>query len=343
MINLSSDTQTKPTAEMRATMMNPEVGDEQAGTDPTVNALLEKTADLLGKEAALFLPTGTMCNLVAVKTHTRPGQTILVDHLAHVLRMETGGASLASGVIVETLPSEFGQFTAQAVKDALWPRSNYSPPATLLCVEQTHNFGGGSVWTLEELTAVSETARDLEMAVHMDGARLMNAVVASGNSAADFSAVCDTVWLDFTKGLGAPIGAVLAGTADFINRARRYKHMFGGAMRQAGIAAAGCIYALDHHVDRLAEDHANMQLLAGGLRQVPGLIVPDRVDTNILFFEVAAEGMDAALFEAAMREYDVQMVRLGERLRMVTHLDVSQQEIAEAVAAAGEVMALAAV
>jgi threonine aldolase len=328
---------------MREAMMNAEVGDEQAGTDPTVNALLEKTAELLGKEAALFLPTGTMCNLVAVKTHTQPGQTILVDHLGHVLRMETGGAALASGVIVETLPSEFGQFTPQAVKDALWPRSNYSPPATLLCVEQTHNFGGGSVWTIEALTAVSETARENGMPVHMDGARLMNAVVASETPAAAFSAVCDSVWIDFTKGLGAPMGAVLAGQADFIERARRYKHLFGGAMRQAGIAAAGCIYALDHHVDRLAEDHANMQLLAGGLRQVPGLIVPDRVDTNILFFEVAAESMDATVFEAAMREYGVQMVRLGERLRMVTHLDVSRQEIAEAVAAAGEVMALAAV
>ena len=158
MINLASDTQTKPTPAMREAMMRAEVGDEQAGTDPTVNALLEKTADLLGKEAALFLPTGTMCNLVAVRTHTQPGQTILVDRLAHVLRMETGGAALASGVVIETLDSEHGQFTAQAVREALWPHSNYSPPATLLCVEQTHNFGGGSVWTPEELTAVSEAA-----------------------------------------------------------------------------------------------------------------------------------------------------------------------------------------
>ncbi|MFN2125166.1 MAG: threonine aldolase family protein [Candidatus Promineifilaceae bacterium] len=341
MINLSSDTQTKPTAEMREAIMRAEVGDEQTGTDPTVNALLEKTAELLGKEAALFLPTGTMCNLVAVKTHTQPGQTILADHLGHVLRMESGGAALASGVIVETLPSAFGQFTPQDVKDALWPRSNYSPPATLLCMEQTHNFGGGSLWTLEELTAVCDVARDHEMAVHMDGARLMNAVVASGTSAAEFSAVCDSVWLDFTKGLGAPMGAVLAGTADFINRARRYKHLFGGAMRQAGIAAAGCIYALDHHVDRLAEDHVNMQLLAEGLRRVEGLVVPDRVDTNILFFEVDAEGMNAASFEAAMRERGVQMVRLGERLRMVTHLDVDRDDIETAVAVAAEVMAFA--
>jgi threonine aldolase len=323
---------------MREAMMSAEVGDEQAGTDPTVNALLEQTADLLGKEAALFLPTGTMCNLVAVKTHTQPGQTILVDRLAHILRMETGGPALASGVIVETLPSEHGQFTAQAVQDALWPASNYSPPVTLVCVEQTHNFGGGSVWTLEELTAVAGAARENGLVLHMDGARLMNAVVATGTSAEAFSALCDSVWLDFTKGLGAPMGAVLAGSYNFIERARRYKHLFGGAMRQAGIAAAGCIYALDHHIARLQEDHDNMQLLANGLREIPGIEVPHRVDTNILFFKIAAEGMDAAAFEAGMRERGVLLVRIGELLRVVTHLDVNRSEAEAAVRAARLVM-----
>ncbi|MFN2134433.1 MAG: threonine aldolase family protein [Candidatus Promineifilaceae bacterium] len=341
MINLASDTQTKPTQAMREAMMVAEVGDEQAGTDPTVNALLAQTAALLGKEAALFLPTGTMCNLVAVKTHTQPGQAILADRLAHVLRMETGGAALASGVVVEALPSAFGQFTPQAVLDALWPVSNYSPPATLLCVEQTHNFGGGSVWTLDELTAVTETARANNLRVHMDGARLMNAVVATGTPAADFAALCDSVWLDFTKGLGAPMGAVLAGSREFIERARRFKHLFGGAMRQAGIAAAGCIYALEHHVERLQDDHDNMQRLAAGLRAVPGLRIPSRVDTNILFFGVDPERSSAAAFEAAMRERGVLMVRLGERLRMVTHLDVSRADVETAVAAAAGVLAAA--
>ena len=222
MINLASDTQTKPTPAMREAIMRAEVGDEQAGLDPTVNALVRRTADLLGKEAALFLPTGTMCNLVAVKTHTQPGETILVDHLAHILRMETGGAALVSGVIVETLPSAWGQFSADAVRAALWPASNYSPPASLLCVEQTHNFGGGSVWRLAEMTAVSEAAREAGLRVHMDGARLLNAVVASGVPAAEFAALCDSVWIDFTKGLGAPMGAVLAGSEAFISRARRY-------------------------------------------------------------------------------------------------------------------------
>jgi threonine aldolase len=338
MINLLSDTQTKPTAEMREAMMRAEVGDEQAGTDPTVNALLEQTAALLGKEAALFLPTGTMCNLVAVKTHTQPGQTILVDRLAHVMRMESGGAALASGAVIETLPSEHGQFTAQAVLEALWPASNYTPPAVLVCVEQTHNFAGGTVWTLDELTAVSNAAREHAMAVHMDGARLMNAVVATGTPAADFGAACDSVWLDFTKGLGAPMGAVLAGSDKFIERARRYKHLFGGAMRQAGIAAAGCIYALEHHVERLQDDHDNMALLAEGLRQIDGLDIPDRVDTNILFFGVSAEEVGAAGFEAGMRERGVLIVRIGERLRAVTHLDVSRDEVESAVRAAQLVM-----
>ncbi|MFN2104059.1 MAG: threonine aldolase family protein [Candidatus Promineifilaceae bacterium] len=341
MINLFSDTQTKPTAAMREAMMYAEVGDEQSGSDPTVNLLLEKTAGLLGKEAALFLPTGTMCNLVAVKTHTLPGQAVLLDRMAHIMRMETGGAAIASSVVLETLPSEFGQFTAQAVRDALLlPPSNYTPPPALLCVEQTHNFGGGSVWPLEELTAVCDAAREHDLAVHMDGARLFNGVVASGISAAEYSAVCDSVWVDFTKGLGAPMGAVLAGSSDFIEAARRYKHAFGGAMRQAGIAAAGCIYALDHHIERLQADHDNMQLLAAGLRQIPGIVVPDRVDTNILFFEMAdGAGIDAAGFEAGMRERGVLLTRLGSRLRAVTHLDVSREEIERAIGAARLLMA----
>jgi len=215
----------------------------------------------------------------------------------------------------------------------------YTPPATLLCVEQTHNLGGGTVWTLDELTAVAQTARQLGLAVHMDGARLMNAVIATGTPAAAFAAQTDTLWLDFTKGLGAPIGAVLAGSAEFIERARRYKHVFGGAMRQAGIAAAACLYALDHHVERLAEDHANMQRLAAGLRAIDGLSVDDRVDTNILFFEVTHPAWDAAALSAALARRGVQFVQLGHRLRAVTHLDVDAEQIDTAVALTAELLA----
>lgn len=339
MINLTSDTATQPTPAMRAAIAAAAVGDEQTNSDPTVNELKARVAALLGKEAALWLPTGTMCNLVAVRTHTQPGQTVLADHQAHVLRLESGGAAVASNVFIEPLPSQYGQFTAAAVHAAIPFDMVYTPPASLLCVEQTHNLGGGTVWTLEELTAVAAAAREHGLAVHMDGARLLNAVIATGTAAADFAAQTDSVWIDFTKGLGAPIGAVLAGSAAFIERARRNKHVFGGAMRQAGIAAAACLYALDHHVERLAEDHANMQLLARGLRQIDGLRVAERVDTNILFFEVTRPGWDAARLRAALAERGVGMVQLGQRIRAVTHLDVSRDEVATAVAITAELLA----
>jgi threonine aldolase len=337
-INLSSDTSTRPTPAMREAIARADVGDEQAGTDPTVNALTARVADLLGKEAALWLPTGTMCNLVAVKTHTQPGQTVLVDHRAHVLRLEAGGAALASGVVLEPLPSAHGQFTAEAVLAAIPQPMVYTPPAALLCVEQTHNLGGGSVWRLDELTAVAAAAHGKGLAVHMDGARLMNAVVAAGTPAAAFAAPTDSLWLDFTKGLGAPIGAVLAGSAEFIARARRYKHVFGGAMRQAGIAAAACLYALDHNIERLADDHANMARFAAGLRALPGLEVAERVDTNIVFFRPTGPGWDAGRLRRALAARGVLLVQLGERLRAVTHLDVDGEQIEEALAIMAEVL-----
>lgn len=330
MIDLYSDTTTRPTAGMREAMFRAEVGDEQAGTDPTVNRLLERVAGLLGKEAALFLPTGTMCNLVAVKTLTQPGQTVIVERRGHVLRMESGGAAVVSGVVLETIDSEHGQFTPDDVHRAMPMDMVYTPPAALLCLEQTHNFGGGTVWRLDELLAVCDTARELGLAVHMDGARLMNAVLASGVDAADFAAPCDSVWIDFTKGLGAPMGAVLAGSAAFIERARRFKHVFGGAMRQAGIIAAGCLYALDHHVQRLAQDHEHAILLAQGLNDLPGICVTSRVDTNILYFDVAGTGMTALNFQQVLANHGVQLSRIGNELRAVTHLDVSREDVEEA-------------
>ena len=273
MIDLSSDTATKPSAGMREAIRTAEVGDEQKGEDPTVNRLLQMVAELMGKEAALFLPSGTMCNLVAIKTLTQPGETILVENLAHILRMESGGAALASGVIVDTIDSEHGQFSPQDVLRVVPAPLVYKPPATVLCVEQTHNFRGGTTWTVAELEAVGSVAHENGLALHMDGARLMNAVVACGEPARSFAAPCDSVWLDFTKGLGAPMGAVMAGSHEFIERARRYKHLFGGAMRQAGMIAAGCIYALQHNVERLQEDHDHAQLLADGLNGIAGVRV----------------------------------------------------------------------
>src|SRR5436190_20570528 len=234
MIELFSDTMTKPTPAMRRAMVEADVGDEQKREDPTTNRLQERVAELLGKEAAVFLPSGAMCNEIAVKTHTQPGDTMLCDRLAHVYRSEFGGAALLSGVTTEGLDGDRGRFTAKQVLDALKNYSPYSPPARLLCVEQTNNFGGGAIWPLEQLREVSAVARDRGMNTHMDGARLLNAQVASGIPASDFAATFDSAWIDFSKGLGCPIGAVLAGSAEFIARTWRYKHLFGGAMRQSG-------------------------------------------------------------------------------------------------------------
>lgn len=332
MIDLSSDTATKPTAAMREAIASAVVGDEQRGEDPTVNRLRAMVAEKLGKEDALFLPSGTMCNAIAVKTHTQPGDTILVDRQSHILRSESGGSALLSGVVIDQLPSTRGMFTPEDVQAALPAASVYIPPPRLLCVEQTHNFGGGAIWQLEQLHAVCEMARSHGLRVHMDGARLFNAVVATGIPAHAYAQQCDSVWIDFTKGLGAPVGAVLAGSADFIERARRYKHVFGGAMRQAGIIAAGCIYALEHHVARLAEDHTHAQVLAAGLNDIAGIVVEEPIETNMVFFDTTPAGISLDDFLAAIQQHGVRMSRIGSRIRAVAHLDISREDIAQAIA-----------
>ena len=339
MIPLISDTESKPTPAMREAIARAEVGDEQRGEDPTVNRLQDRVAALLGKEAALWFPGGTMCNFVAIKVHTRPADAVIADGMAHILRAESAGAAFSSGVQIEPIPTARGIFTADELR-AAWQRlktvpSPYGPPVKLVCVEQTHNFGGGAVWSLAELSAVGQAARAEGLAVHMDGARLLNACVASGVAAADYAAQVDSVWLDFTKGLGAPIGAVLAGSRAFIAEARRYKHIFGGAMRQAGMAAAGCLHALDHHVVRLAEDHANARRLAEGLALLPGLRVRTlRPETNMVFFDTGDTGLSNESFVAALRTRGVRVGLLGGGIRAVTHLDVSRADIETTIAAA---------
>ena len=345
-VSLSSDTETRPTAGMRAAMAAAEVGDEQKGQDPTVARLQERVADLLGKEAALWLPTGTMCNLVAVKTHTRPGDALVAEAMAHVIRAESGGAALASGVMVQGIHTERGVFTPEELEAALdrvvAVPVPYGQPVGLVCVEQTHNFGGGAVWRREELAAVSACARSRGVPLHMDGARLMNACVASGIGAASFAAEVDSLWIDFTKGLGAPIGAVLAGSRDFIAAARRYKQLFGGAMRQAGVAAAGCLYALDHHVGRLAEDHEHARLLAHGLDAIDGIEVRNAApETNMVFFDVSGLGLSNREFVDRLAAAGVRMGGAGGRIRAVTHLDVSRQGVETALDAIGEIASTA--
>ena len=345
-ISLFSDTETRPTDSMRAAIAAAAVGDEQKNADPTVLALQERVAGLLGKEAGLWMPAGTMCNLVAVRTHTRPGDAIVADWMAHIVRAESGGSALASGVTIEPVRTARGIFTAEEAEAAIARTMSvpppYGQPVSLVCVEQTHNFGGGAIWPLETLRAVSRAVRGRGIAMHMDGARLMNAAVAAGVPAADFAACVDSVWLDFTKGLGAPIGAVLAGSRDFIREARRFKQLFGGAMRQAGVAAAGCLYALDHHVERLADDHANARRLAAGLADVRGLTLrTPKPETNMIFFEVGGLDMTADDFVAKLEAAGVLMSSTGPYVRAVTHLDVSRDDVDRALAVVRVVAAAA--
>jgi len=341
MVNLYSDTQTRPTPEMRAAIAAAEVGDEQRGDDPTVRALEERVAALLGHEAAVFLPSGTMCNEIAIRLHIRPGgDEILLGRETHPLRFEGGAPAALSGAVMTVVDGEAGMFTPQALDAAIRAHptgDRYAPRPRLVCVEQPTNMGGGRVWPLEQVEAVVEVARSHGLRTHLDGARLMNAVIASGVDAASWAGPFDSAWVDFTKGLGAPVGACLAGSAELISEAWRWKQMLGGAMRQAGIIAAGGLYALEHHVDRLAEDHARARRLADGLAGLPGVeLDPATVETNILVFAVP----DAPAFCDALAGVDVLVIPLdARRVRAVTHLDVDdagiERELEAAAAALG--------
>jgi threonine aldolase len=336
-VDLYSDTVTRPTPEMRRFMCEADVGDEQKHEDPTVNLLQEMVADLLGKAAAVFLPSGTMCNEIALRVHCRPGEEMLAHHTAHPIHFESGGPAALAGVNVRPLDGPRGQFDAATLENGIRPDSRHFPRSRLVWVEQTSNLGGGSIWPLERVGAVTEVARRHRLATHLDGARLLNAVVASGVAAREWAAPFDSAWIDFTKGLGAPVGAALAGSRDFIAEAWRLKQQMGGAMRQAGIIAAGGVYALRHHIKRLAEDHANARRLAEGLAALPGIAVdPATVETNLVFFELTGR-LDAAAFVERLLARGVRMGALGPRtVRAVTHLDVSAAQIERALAAAGE-------
>jgi threonine aldolase len=325
-INLYSDTQTRPTVGMRAAIAAAEVGDEQRGLDPTTRALEERVAELLGHEAAVFLPSGTMCNEIAICLHIRPGgDELILDRTAHPVNSEAGGPARVAGAMIRTLDGERGVFNAEQLESALRVAGNrYMPRSRLVSVEQTSNLGGGTVWPLSTVNGVVEVARRRGLRAHLDGARLLNAVVASGVPARDYASGFDTAWLDFTKGLGAPVGAVLVGSRELIAEAWRFKQMLGGAFRQSGIVAAGCLYALDHHVERLAEDHELARVLADGLAEIPGVTIdPSLVETNIVIFEVDdARGFVQRLAD----EVELQVVD-ARGVRAVTHLDVGPADI----------------
>lgn len=342
MIDLSSDTATRPTEAMRQAMATAPVGDDQNREDPTVNRLQDHVAELTGKEAALFLPSGTMCNAIAFTVHCRRGDAVILDRFAHPTLSEAGGPAVLANVLLNTIDTPRGMFTADQVVALLSQGGTHASRTSLISIENTTNMGGGAVWSPDELARIGALARQHGVAVHMDGARLMNAVVASGNSPRDFARDVDSVWIDLSKGLGAPIGAVLAGSSAFIEEARRYKHMFGGAMRQAGIVAAAGVYAFEHHVDRLAEDHANARLLAEGLATIPGVsLTYDTIDTNIVFFNIEGTGLSAKAFNEGLQAQGVRMGAwnpAGSLVRAVTHLDVTREDCERAVEASRKVV-----
>src|SRR5882724_2600920 len=337
-VDLQSDTVTRPTLEMRRFMCEAEVGDEQKHEDPTVNLLQEMVADLLGKEAALFLPSGTMCNEIALRVHCRPGEEMLAHKTAHPIHFETGGPAALAGVNVQSLEGPRGHYDVATLEAAIRPDNRHMPRSRLVWIEQTSNLGGGSIWPLETVRAVTGVARGRGLSTHMDGARLMNAVVASGISARDWAQPFHTAWIDFTKGLGAPVGAAIAGSRDFIAEAWRCKQQMGGAMRQAGIIAAGGVFALRHHVKRLADDHVNAKRLAEGLAALPGIkLDPTTVETNIVFFDLTGSSGAPAAVERLLSR-GIRVGAMGQRtIRAVTHLDVSAEGIDRALEAATEV------
>jgi threonine aldolase len=320
-INLYSDTQTRPSEGMRQAIAAAEVGDEQRGADPTTLRLQERVAQLLGHEAGLFVPSGTMCNQIALRLHARPGgDELILARNAHPIIAEAGGAANNAQLMIQPIDSEDGIFTADQLRGAIRSPSRYLPRSRVVSIEQTTNMGGGRVWPLDAIRAVLEPALEYGLRTHMDGARLMNAAVASGRPASEHAGSFDTAWLDFTKGLGAPVGAVLCGSRELIQDAWRWKQQMGGAFRQSGIVAAGCLYALDHNVERLAEDHENARALADGLAELGCEVIAP--ETNIVIFS-APDG-----FAQAMGERGVELSGTPDgRVRAVTHLDVDRSDV----------------
>lgn len=330
MIDLRSDTVTQPTPGMRRAMAEAVVGDDVFGDDPTVIALEQRTAEILGKEAAIYMPSGTMTNQVAIRAHTEPGDEILLEAEAHVYFYEAGAPAALSGVMVRLIRGERGIFTAEQVRAALRPRNLHFPPTKLLCIENTHNRGSGSVWSFDRIAAAVAAAREAGLRCHLDGARLWNASAATGVPEHVFAGYFESVSVCFSKGLGAPVGSALAGTTEFIARARRFRKQFGGGMRQAGIIAAGALYAVEHHRERLIQDHLNARTLAERLAADPGIELPDGLpETNIVNFRVKT--MPAQALVEAMRERGVLMLpRSEDSLRAVTNLNVTSAHIEEA-------------
>ena len=316
---------------MRAAIAEAAVGDEQKREDPTVNELEERAARLLGQDEAVFLPTATMSNQIAIRLHTELGDELVGEENCHVFISELGGPAVHSGVVTRGLPGVGGRYTAEQVRAAYRVPAIHSPRTRLLWIENTHNASGGRIWPLEEIGELHAVALELDLAFHLDGARLLNASVAMGVDAAEISGRFDTVTLCLSKGLGCPLGAILAGRSEVMGSARRFKHLFGGAMRQAGIVAAAGVYALDNHVERLADDHARAKRLALGLADAGLTVDPDQVETNFVQIDVAPLTREEAIARAAERGVGISATIHPTVLRAVTHLEVGDEDVEAAV------------
>ena len=327
-IDLRSDTITQPTPKMRQAIAEAEVGDDVFDDDPTVHRLQELTAEMLGKEAAIFVPSGTMSNQIAVRLHCRPGDEFLCEGGCHIYRYEQGAFAQLSGVVAHTVDGEYGILRVDEFEGQIKPENEHLVRTKLVCLENTHNRGGGRIQPYEGVVEICQWAHDNCLQTHLDGARLFNAAVASKIDAAQWSEPFDTVSVCFSKGLGAPVGSALAGPTDLIAEARRHRKLFGGGMRQAGVIAAAAVYALENNIERLSEDHANAQILASAVRETETLqLTPDTVDTNIVIFGIAPEVTTAAKFVLALEERGVRGLAIGaSQVRLVTNLHVTEDD-----------------
>ena len=332
LIDLGSDTATRPSDGMREAMASAAVGDEQKDEDPTTRELCDYCADLLGMEAAVLLPSGIMANLIAGLTHCGPGDEILCAADSHIVNSEGAGLAVVGGLSLSCIPAERGIFSVEQMAERVRKERLRAPRTRLVHIEQTTNRGGGAIWPADHLVGLSDAARGLGLALHMDGARLLNAAVASGLPARIFTQNFDSVWIDLSKGLGAPVGSVLAGSKSFIESAWRWKHRLGGAMRQSGVLAAAGLYALKNNVDRLADDHRNARTFAEEISSIPGIRVENpEVETNIVFFDVAGTGQEAPRIAELLMADGVRIgAETGRRMRAVTHLGVNADQTKQA-------------
>ncbi len=334
LIDLRSDTVTRPTPGMREAMARAEVGDDVMDEDPTIHAVQNRVAELLGKQAALWVPSGTMSNQIAVRAHTQPGDELICESTCHIFTWEAGGPAVLSGVTCRTVPGDYGVLDVDQLRDLLRPHNEHYAQSRLVCLENTHNRGGGRVYPQEKILAIAAWAREHGLKLHLDGARLWNAHVATGLALWELAEPFDTVSVCFSKGLGAPVGSALVGSAELIHKARWVRKLFGGGMRQAGVIAAAALYALDHHLDRLAEDHAHAQILAEAIRATPGLrLDPPYVETNLLWFEVDPSLGNAKTVVDKLREHGILATTTAPTVvRVCTHLDVNRAQVEYAAA-----------